>query len=84
MGGRWDGRVDSKEIDSNVALALIFSCILNVIPPSPSFAPPSLSFHHIHSFLDRSCNMKIYELHVCKIFSVSKHATNSTNKQDQG
>jgi len=46
--------VDSKEIDSNVALALIFSCIFNV---SLSLSPPPFSF-------DRFCNIKIPEFHV--------------------
>lgn len=60
------GWVDSKEIDSNVALALIFSCILNV------FLSPSLSFFAIfpsHTlFLDRSHNMKIHVNSTIKYF----------------
>lgn len=66
-GGRREGKVRreywvvSKEIDSSVASALIFSCILNVaslslsLPPSPSLSLSSFrlspSSCHIHALV---------------------------------
>lgn len=76
------GGLLSKEIDSSVASALIFSCILNVILLLRSLSYTVLSPLNYHLLiararartytrsLNRSCTMKIHEFHIRRSYII--------------